>query len=63
MKMKEEKNKDALGLLGQIIEKADYDDQQHKIKMIKIHKGSKALGMSWMCFHLRVLKRLLKEGE
>ena len=64
MRMKEEKNKEVvLNLLNQIIEKADFDDEQHKREMIKQHKGSKAIGTSWMCFHLRVLKDLLTKGE
>mgnify|MGYP001415839437 CR=1 FL=1 len=64
MKMKEEKNnKQAFSLLNQIIEKADFDDEQHKREMIKQHKSSKTIGMSWMCFHLRVLKDLLTKGE
>ncbi len=64
MKMKEEKNKEiALSLLNQIIEKADFDDQQHKREMTKQHKSSKTIGVSWMCFHLRVLKDLLTKGE
>lgn len=52
----------ALSLLEQIIEKAHIEDSQHKAKMIKAHKGSQAVGESWTCFHLKILKQILK-GE
>jgi hypothetical protein len=63
--MTQEKNKKqtALDLLDMIIEKAYLEDEEHKKKMIARHKGSKAVGISWMCFHLEVLKGLLEEGD
>jgi hypothetical protein len=63
--MTQEKNKKqtALDLLDMIIEKAYLEDGEHKKKMIARHKGSKAVGISWMCFHLEILKGILKEGD
>ncbi len=53
----------ALDLLDMIIEKAYLEDEDHKKKMIAQHKGSKAIGTSWMCFHLETLKNVLKKGD
>jgi hypothetical protein len=59
--MKDQKNKKqtALDLLDMIIEKAYYEDLRFKNQMIKKHKATKAVGESWMCFHLKKLKELL----
>jgi hypothetical protein len=51
--------KQALDLLGQIIEKSEYDDSQHKKEMIEQHQGSKAIGESWMTFYLKRLRELM----
>ena len=42
-----------------IIEKAHFEDLKFKNQMIKEHKATKAVGESWMCFHLKKLKELL----
>jgi hypothetical protein len=62
--MKDQKNKKqtALDLLDMIIEKAYDEDLRFKKDMIKRHKAMKAVGESWMCFHLKVLRGVLK-GE
>ena len=53
------KRKTALNLLNMIIEKAHFEDLKFKNQMIKEHKATKAVGESWMCFHLKKLKELL----
>ena len=62
--MTEEKSKKqtALNLLDMIFEKAYSEDLNFKKQMAEQHKASKAVGESWMCFHLKVLRELL-EGE
>ena len=45
-----------------IFEKAYSEDLNFKKQMAEQHKASKAVGESWMCFHLKVLRELL-EGE
>ena len=59
--MTEEKSKKqtALNLLDMIIEKAYSEDLNFKKQMVKQHKASKAVGESWMCFHLKALRELL----
>tara|TARA_Y100000593_G_C4166302_1_gene264606 strand:- start:493 stop:666 length:174 start_codon:yes stop_codon:yes gene_type:complete len=52
-------NKRELELLDQIIEKAQKEDEAHKQRAIRAGKGSKALGESWMLFHLRTLRELI----
>ena len=48
-------------LLGDIIIKAQEDDEANKIAAIKAGKGSQAIGESWMVFHLKVLEKHLNE--
>ena len=50
----------ALDLLEQIIEKAVREDFKHKMNMISKNKGSQAAGESWMIYHLKALKELIK---
>tara|TARA_R100000005_G_C4911369_1_gene148888 strand:- start:485 stop:661 length:177 start_codon:yes stop_codon:yes gene_type:complete len=57
------KNKKSLDLLEQIIERAHYDDLLHKKKSIENHEASKAVGESWMLFHLKLLKELLENEQ
>jgi hypothetical protein len=53
----------ASNLLDQIIEKAEFDDLEHRKQMITEHQGEKSIGESWMCFHLKQLKKLSTGGE
>jgi len=50
-------------LLNQIIEVAEGEDLEHKKKMVEAHNAEKAIGESWMCFHLKRLKELLTENH
>ena len=56
-------NTKVLQLLDQIIEVAEGEDLEHKKKMISEHNAEKAIGESWMCFHLKRLKELLTEDK
>ena len=56
------KNK-ALTLLDSIISEAEIVDEQQKLKAIEDGKGSKAVGQSWLVFHLKNLKKLIDEEE
>ena len=58
-----EKNKESLRLLDQIIEAAKRKDQLHREEAIANHKASLSIGESWECFHLKKLKELLEKGE
>ena len=49
-----------LNLLDQIIERVEQEDSAHKNKMLSINKASQAIGESWMLFHLKALKELVK---
>ena len=60
---KNEANSKVLHLLNQIIEVAEGEDLEHKKKMIAEHNAEKAIGESWMCFHLKRLKELLTEDK
>ena len=57
MKRKEE----AEQLLDQILVQAQLADDKHKKKMMKEGKASEAAGESWMVFHLKLLKEIIKE--
>lgn len=50
-----------LSLLGQIIEKSKQDDREWKAAVIKSGKAQKAVGKSWMVFHLETLEELIKK--
>ena len=50
----------ALNLLDQLIQKAEEEDATHKAAAIKNNKASQAVGESWMVFHLKALKELLR---
>ena len=52
--------KKVLVLLDQMIEKAEEEDEQHKIRMFSSHSCQKAVGKGWMVFHLEKLKELVK---
>ena len=56
-------NSKVLELLNQIIEVAEGEDLEHKKKMISEYNAEKAIGESWMCFHLKRLKELLTEDK
>ena len=53
--------KEIISLLDQILERAKYDDEKHKAEMLRAGKGSKALGSSWMIFHLSTLRGLIDD--
>ena len=52
-----------LNLLNQIIEMAEKDDEQNAIRAINEGKGERAVGESSVVFHLKVLKKLIKNGK
>ena len=52
-----------LELLDQIIEKAQIDDSKQKQDAIDRGEGEKAVGESWMVYHLKLLKQLMSEDE
>tara|TARA_B100000676_G_C17809253_1_gene696502 strand:- start:123 stop:299 length:177 start_codon:yes stop_codon:yes gene_type:complete len=52
-----------LPLLEQIIEKAEQDDRNWKSEMINSGKAQKAVGKSWMVFHLEILKELIENDN
>jgi len=52
-----------LSLLEQIIEKAKQDDLGWKAAVIKSGKAQKAVGKSWMVFHLETLEELIKKEK
>ena len=57
------KNKEkVLNFLDQIIEKAEADDYEYKAAALAANKASQAIGESWMVFHLKALKELIKEN-
>ena len=57
------KNKEnILKLLNQIVDEAQIEDTQHKTKMLQAGKGSKAIGDSWMLFHLEKLKEMIEKS-
>jgi hypothetical protein len=53
--------KESLKVLDQIIERAKVDDLLYKKQMIENHEASKAVGESWMIFHLNILKKLIEK--
>ena len=55
-------NKD-LELLDQIIEKAQIDDLKQKRSAIDEGRGEKAVGESWMVYHLKLLRELMLKDE
>ena len=58
------KNKtQVLGLLDQIIRQAKDNDNLHKAKMLKEGKGHKAIGDSWLVFHLNILRDIIDENK
>ncbi len=57
------KNKEkVLNFLDQIIERAEAEDYRHKAAALSANRASQAIGESWMVFHLKALKDLIKEG-
>tara|TARA_B100000287_G_C20160021_1_gene593789 strand:+ start:352 stop:525 length:174 start_codon:yes stop_codon:yes gene_type:complete len=52
-----------LELLDQIIEKAQIDDLKQKQSAIDKGQGEKAVGESWMVYHLKLLRGLMSEDE
>ena len=52
-----------LEILDQIIEKAQIDDSKQKQDAIDRGEGEKAVGESWMVYHLKLLKQLMSEDE
>ena len=58
------KNKEqALSLLEDLIEVSKNADELHKKQSIRDGKAVRAVGESWMLFHLRVLRNLINEEE
>lgn len=55
------KETDIRNLLDQIIERAEFEDLEHKKRMIVEHQAEQAIGESWMCFHLKQLKNLMED--
>ena len=56
------KNKEkTLNLLNQILGVAAHEDKRHKEHMLMTGKGSKAIGDSWMVFHLKELRELIEK--
>ena len=56
------KNKDkCLNVLEPMIEYAEEVDRLHKAKSLSEGKASKAVGESWLVFHLKLLKKLIDE--
>ena len=47
-------------LLDQMVEKAETDDENQKKLDIANGKGQRTVGESWMVFHLKNLKALIK---
>jgi len=50
-------------LLEQMMEKATLDDRKHQMNMLSEYKASHAIGESWMIYHLKALKELIKGGN
>lgn len=53
--------KRALNLVDELLKMAVMQDEEHRKQALKEHKGSQAIGNSFMVFHLRKLKQLLSE--
>ena len=53
----------ALQLVEQLIERAESDDEKWRKICYKKGKSSKAVGESFMCFHLKALKELLENDD
>ena len=53
----------ALQLIEQLIERAEKDDLNYKHWCVKNHKSSKAIGESFMVFHLKALKVLIEDND
>ena len=57
------KNKDkVIRLLDQILHKCESEDEKAKKIALMEGKGSKAIGSSWMVFHLKILKNLIEDS-
>ena len=56
-----DKKKQALDLLSQLVEKAQEEDVKYKIWCLRNHKAQRSEGESFMCFHLKILEELVKE--
>jgi hypothetical protein len=61
LKNVDKKVKTANNLLDQIIEAAELDDAILKEYWISKAQGEKAVGDSFVLFHLKILKKLLNE--
>ena len=57
----DKKSKNVNNLLDQIIEGAEEQDKHLKDYWISKAQGEKAIGESFVLFHLKVLKKLLNE--
>lgn len=51
----------AIAFTEQLVERAETDDEQAKIKALQNHKGSQAMGEGYWPFHLKQLLELLNE--
>jgi hypothetical protein len=60
--IEEEKLSNILNLLDQIIEQVAHEDGQSKKTAIAEHRGSQAVGESWMLFHLKILREIIEKN-
>ena len=51
----------AIVLLTQLIEMAEKQDQEYKNQMFAQKKSERAIGESWLVFHLKTLKELVDQ--
>lgn len=54
--------KEVIKLLSQIQAKCHAEDEKAKKVALLKGKGSKAVGSSWMVFHLEMLRNLIEEN-
>ncbi len=52
----------AIGLLDQIIEKAEQEDARLKLEALVANKASHTVGESWILFHTKTLRSFLSQN-
>ena len=57
------RKKEALTLIGDLLETAREEDKLHKAWCIQNHKAQQAEGESFHVFHLKVLKELIERED
>jgi|7_EtaG_2_1085326.scaffolds.fasta_scaffold40644_5 hypothetical protein len=57
----EEKIKQAVKMIDEMLSLAEQQDEKHKAQAIAAGQGERAVGESWEIFHLKTLKSLLEE--